>query len=174
MKARVGYYKELLLSVKKDIKEDLTTYFNEIKYGEPLNDIQIIHLNSEEDIQKVYSGTGFYVILTGQKFSDNSSTFTFPGRNALYRGHCYSIKKRIMSHLANEQYNQTNSLYKVCLKVNPGENGVNIDQEPYKQWGWTVIVHKMKGSSKVMREQAELAFGNVFGKPCKSREINKS
>ena len=170
MKARVNYYKKMLFSVKEDIKEDLITYFNEVKHAEPSSDIQIVNLNSEEDIQKVYSGTGFYVILAKQQFSDNSSTFAYQERKALYRGHCYSVKKRIMSHLANNRYNESNSLYKVCLKVNPGENGVNIDQEPYNSWGWTVIVHKMKGSSKVMREQAELAFDSVFGKPCKSRE----
>ncbi len=170
MKTRISSYKDLLHKVNVEIREDLHQYFKEVNFTQPSGEIQIVHLKSEEDIKNVYSGTGFYVILSDNHFPENNSEFIYQDRKAIYRGHCYSVRKRITSHLANKFYNETEYLYKVCLKINPGENGINIGQEPYKNWGWTIIVYKMKGSSKVMREQAELAFDNVFGKPCKSRE----
>lgn len=170
MKTRISYYKEQLLSVEKKIQEDLVKYFNEVQLTPTSGDFQIIELNSEEDIRSVYSGPGFYVIFTDHSFPDNISNFSYKSKKAIYRGHCHTVKKRINSHLANENYKLNNSYYDVCLKVNPGENGININQIPYKNWGWTVIVYKMRGSSKVIREQAELAFDTVFGKPCKSRE----
>lgn len=173
MKTRINNYKDLLNKVKEEIKEDLVDYFNEVNYSQPSEGIQIVELNSEEDIKKVYSGTGFYVILSDYLFTENTSSFKYKERHAIYRGHCHSVKKRLMSHLANERYKLNDNLYSVCLKINPGENGININKEPYNNWKWTVMVFKMKGSSKEMREQAELAFDKIYGKPCKSRETNR-
>jgi len=55
--------------------------------------------------------------------------------------------------------------YKVCMKLEEKVNGINISAEPYKNWNWTVIIHKMRNSNKSIREQAEFAFDTIYGKP---------
>jgi hypothetical protein len=52
-----------------------------------------------------------------------------------------------------------------------GNDGINIGDARYSQFRWRVLVHKMKKSSKTMREQAELAFDDVFQRPLASREV---
>jgi hypothetical protein len=79
-----------------------------------------------------------------------------------------------MSHLFNLDYNKNSSKYKtkytVCLKIEDGVEGININQQPYSDYSWKIVVHKMKDSSKMIREQAELAFDNIYNRPLKSRE----
>ncbi len=112
------------------------------------------------------------------QFDENKCTLDFEGQKAIYRGHSYFTKKRLLSHLANETYRQRRTkhdpFYKVCLKIENGINGININQEPYKNWQWTIIVHKMKDSTQTIREQAEAAFDELYGRPCKSKERVKS
>jgi hypothetical protein len=57
-----------------------------------------------------------------------------------------------------------------CIKIKAGVNGIDIDHEEYKNSDWLVIVHNMKGSSQGVRQQAELAFDEVFGKPAACRD----
>jgi hypothetical protein len=56
------------------------------------------------------------------------------------------------------------------MKFDPAVNGMNIDAEPYRNAGWSVIVFKMLGSSSPIRKQAELGFDALFGRPIVSRE----
>lgn len=158
--------------ISKSIREDLKEYLKNYDYTRPNSDIQITQVETENDLNKVYYGAGFYIILTDKQFEKNKCTFEFKGLKAIYRGHSYFTKKRLLSHLSNENYKSTRKNnepdYKVCLKIEDKINGININQEPYKKWKWIVIVHKMKNSSKIIREEMEIAFDNIFEKPYKS------
>ena len=175
MKERINQYKEKLDKITLEIRADLTKYLESYDYTKDSSSVQVIQLNSEDDFDSIYSGAGFYIILTKKHFEDNICIFSFNEQTAIYRGHSRYIKKRILSHLSNERYKSqrlsSEPNYKVCLKIEEGVNGINIDQKPYKDWGWTVIVHKMRNSTILIREQAELAFDISYGKPCKSREV---
>jgi hypothetical protein len=41
------------------------------------------------------------------------------------------------------------------MKFDPAVNGMNIDADPYRNAGWSVIVFKMLGSSSPIRKQAD-------------------
>ena len=174
MKNRIIKYTSEISKTTDFIQKDLEAYFRNIDYEKSSKDIHITQINNEEDLNQIIFGVGFYIILTDHIFNDNNCKFEFNSQKAIYRGHSHYSKKRLLSHLANEKYNRNRKKnepnYKVCLKIENGKNGININQIPYKNWNWTVIVHKMKGSSKLMREQAEQAFDKVYNKPCKSRE----
>ncbi len=174
MKDRIEKYKSELNNVTEKIKNDLNKYFKGFDYNSNHRDIEIISIKSEKDINQIYASPGFYIILTDNEFNDNECSFKFKNQTAIYRGHSYSTRKRISSHLANDTYKQNKKLgepnYTVCLKIEEGINGININNLPYRNWNWTVIVHKMRNSNELIREQAELAFDATFGKPCKSRE----
>lgn len=174
MKKRIDKYKCEINNVTQNIRTDLEDYFKSFNYNCNHRDIEIYSIHSEKDINQIYASPGFYIILTDHEFSDNECNFKYKNQIAIYRGHSYSTRKRISSHLANLAYNQKRKPkepnYDVCLKIEDGINGINIDELPYSDWSWTVIVHKMKNSNMLIREQAEIAFDAVFGKPCKSRE----
>lgn len=170
MKEIISKYKVILQTLSDSIKSELVNHFRKIDYTSKSSHIQIISPENEKDLEQIIYGSGFYIILTDNIFSDNECTFRLNNQVAIYRGHCTFVKKRIQSHLANKKYNKTESIYQVCLKIEDGINGVNIDEEPYKNWNWTIVVHKMRNSDKLMREQAEFAFDELYGKPCKSRE----
>lgn len=164
MKGRIKTYKEQLKEVHNEIQKDLVGYLRNANYEAASNDIQIVSLRSESDLLNIFSVTCFYFILTKKAFEDNECSFTYKDNTAIYRGHSYTVKNRILSHLANKFYNSNyDSTYKACIKVEDGQNGINIDQEPYSTWEWSVIIHKMKGSSKIIREQAEEAFDTIYG-----------
>ena len=175
MKKRIVEYKNKLSEIEDYIQKDFISYFSEIDYSQFSKEIQIFRINNEEDLNKVYAGIGFYIILTDYEFEDNNCIFEYDKHKAIYRGHSYFTKKRLLSHLANERYKRerkpSEPNYKVCLKIKDNINGININQEPYKNWNWIVIIHKIRNSSKIIREQVELAFDKLYNKPCKSREI---
>lgn len=172
LKNRIKKYTSLLEKTSNIIREDLEKYFENHNYSQPDNNVQIIEVYEEKDLEKIIYGNGFYIILTNENFPNNECSLEYKDLKAIYRGHSYFTKKRILSHLSNENYksrrknNEPN--YKVCLKIESKINGININQKPYDQWKWAVIVHKMQNSSKSIREQTEKAFDNVFNKPCKS------
>ena len=174
MKERIYKYNSQLSEVTNFIKKDLVEYFKEVDYLTPNNEIQIIEINNEQHLNKIITGSSFYVILTDYVFENNKCIFEYKKHKAIYRGHSYNTKKRILSHLANKKYNslrkKNESNYKVCLKIEDGINGININDKPYNTWKWIVIIFKMKKSNKVIREQAEYAFDKIYKKPCKSRE----
>lgn len=126
-----------------------------------------------DDLENLTYGTGLYVIFTDYQKDSNPCNFELGELKAIYRGQCYTVKKRIMSHLLNSHYRATlpkkGVRYDVCMKLDDA-NGINIDQAPYKNYKWRVVIHKMPRSSKLIREQAELAFDLVFGRPLGSKE----
>lgn len=150
-------------------------------------------IKSPSDLKGVTSGPGFYIIMTNHPVSGNNACRLTAngGLRAIYRGECGAARKRIQSHLFNTQYsseydqrrstymnndkNKGKAFYEpfwpACLKIKEGVNGINIDTDnEYNRSVWMVIVHDMKGSSQEVREQAELAFDDVFGKPIACRE----
>lgn len=158
---------------KKKIRDEITEYLKKCDYTAHSNSFQIIDVKNLEELQQIYYGSGFYILMTNLKFEDNNCLFEIENFKAIYRGHSYYVKDRIMSHLLNFDYNKNQTKrtkYTVCLKIEEGIEGININQKPYSDYLWKVIVHKMKGSSGVIREQAELAFDNIYNRPSKSRE----
>ncbi|MEJ8824800.1 hypothetical protein WKW80_22620 [Variovorax humicola] len=61
-----------------------------------------------------------------------------------------------------------NVCWNVCMKLDG--IGINISDAPFRDFHRRVVVHKMQGSSKMIREQAERAFDAEFGRPLGSRE----
>ncbi|MDC7701414.1 hypothetical protein [Vogesella indigofera] len=153
--------------------------------------IDQVHLTSPEDLKRVYSGQGFYVILSDRPVDGNRCQLNHGTLRAIYRGECRTVRKRIQSHLFNAQYNANyeersfryvadqkktrSSFYEPhwphCLKLDlDGPSGVDIDQAPHSDYKWFVLVHRMKDSSQRVRQLAELAFDDVFGHPAGSRD----
>jgi hypothetical protein len=152
--------------------------------------ISIETLVVPDDLGAIWATAGFYIIFSSYPVPGNECRLTYSGLRAIYRGECYTVRRRVQSHLFNQKYkdeyeqreraytNKSQNLgrdyyepyWPACLKVQPGVNGINIDREPYNTYEWKVIVHEMKGSSQEVRQQAELAFDEVFGRPAASRE----
>ncbi|MFD2943259.1 hypothetical protein [Flavobacterium notoginsengisoli] len=156
------------------IRTNIIGYLKECNYASPSSSFQVIDIKNLKDLQAIYSGPGFYILMTDLKFEDNNCLFQHDDFQAIYRGHSYFVKDRIMSHLFNLDYNKNPSKhrtkYTVCLKIEDGVEGININQQPYCNYSWKIIVHKMKDSSKMIREQAELAFDCIYNRPSKSKE----
>jgi hypothetical protein len=159
---------------QKKIRAEIIEYLKKCDYTTHSNSFQILEIKNLDDTKKIYSGPGFYILMTDLKFEDNNCLFEIQNFKAIYRGHSHSVKDRIMSHLFNLDYNKNYSKHKtrytVCLKIEDGVEGININQKKYSDYSWKIIVHKMKDSSKIIREQAELAFDNIYKRPSKSRE----
>ena len=174
MKERIEKYQKKLDDIIDFIKSDLKEFMKDLNFNATTNAIQVLNLKEESDIFNAIYGRGFYIILTDKKFDDNKCEFEFEDKKAIYRGHSYFVKKRLLSHLANKKYQgqrkSSEPNYKVCLKIEELINGININEEPYNKWNWTIIILKMNNSSKLMREQAELAFDELYHRPIKSRE----
>jgi hypothetical protein len=169
MQKTISKYRNELSKLKEKIISDFEKYLSEINFNNEDSNVQIINLKNESDIDKAYYGRGFYVILTDYNFKDNACSFIYDNQKAIYRGHSYHTKKRLLSHLSNHNYkkNKGSTNFEVCLKLD-SDYGININQEPYKKWNWTIVIIKMNGSSQLIREQVETAFDKVYEKPCKS------
>ena len=180
MKEIIIQSKLKLKEVQDSFKTEIVTYLKNCDYKLESKNYQVVDLNNFDDLKKVYSGIGFYVILTSNNFADNECQFKFSDLGAIYRGHSYNVKDRIMSHLFTTQYKVKESTakyksnYTVCLKIEDGVNGIDIDKKPYSDHKWKVIVHKMKGSTELIRQQAEQAFDDIYKQPIKSREKKNS
>lgn len=183
--------------VKKNFSDALKEIYKDdhVPDGVTFGNVKISKhvIKTPSALKGITSGPGFYIIMTNHSVSgDNACRLTANGGlRAIYRGECGTAKKRIQSHLFNKQYkseyDQRKSAYHnndknngkdfyeppwpACLKIKEGVNGINIDTDnEYSCSDWIVIVHDMKGSSQEVREQAELAFDDIFGKPIACRE----
>jgi hypothetical protein len=178
---------ELIKQSKLKIKEiqdrfkaDIITYLKSCDYNLISKKYQVVDLNNFDDLNKVYSGIGFYVILTSKNFTYNECQFIISDLKAIYRGHAYKVKDRIMSHLFSTNYKlkeskaKYKSNYTVCLKIEDGVNGIDIDTKPYSEHKWKLVVHKMRGSTELIRQQTEQAFDDIYKQPIKSREKKNS
>lgn len=169
-----------LQEVQDSFKADMVNYLKSCDYTLNSKKYQIVDLKNFDDIKNVYGGIGFYVILTSLNFTENESELKISNLTAIYRGHSYKVRDRVMSHLFSTQYKLKESTskypsnYSVCLKIEDGINGINIDQKPYSEHKWKIIVHKMKGSTELIRQQTEHAFDDIYKRPIKSREKKNS
>ena len=194
----IGSMKALLheaqMEALQNIRGQFTEFLQEISGGvmttENLSRNRLVdsrNLNSHEDISSVYSSPGLYIICTSFSMPDNDCTFSLEGGlQAIYRGECATVMRRLESHLFNEQYRNgyenrkaakldfgdkfSEPYYGACVKIDPNVSGINIDQGEYANHSWAVVVLKMFGSSSALRKEAELAFDGLFGKPPASRE----
>lgn len=145
------------------------------------------NVSNHNSLSAIYSLQGFYIICTDHNVTDNNCNFSLESKyTAIYRGECSSVRRRIESHIFNSTYQKlyeerkknklskggkfSEPYYGACMKVDPLVSGINIDEVPYSQSNWSVVVLKMPGSSSIVRKQAELAFDALFGKPVASRE----
>jgi len=148
-------------------------------------------LRTHTDLDNIIGSAGFYIILTDYHVEGNACRLVANSSlRAIYRGECGTTRKRIQSHLFNTRYKEDYEKRKAnyqksekgrgkefyeppwpaCIKIKQGVNGIDIDSEEYKTSDWLVIVHNMKGSSQEVRQQAEMAFDEVFGKPAACRD----
>jgi hypothetical protein len=162
-----------LKGIEAEIAQRIRAHFEEFfrlhDYSTSNDSVINVVVTSHEDVNSLYTQPGMYLILTDYMADANKCTFEHSGLKAIYRGHGWFIRKRLMSHLQNTEYKRTDGEYRVCMKLDD-KSGIDIDQPPYNEYRWRVIVHKMPSSSKLIREQAELAFDDVFGRPFASRE----
>lgn len=114
---RITKYKKDLEEIKDKIKTDLEEHLKNFDYNKKSKEIEIHRISKNIDLENIYSSPGFYIILTNQKFKENECDFTFDNQTAVYRGHCYSTKRRIKSHLSNKNYNASLEKYQVHYKV---------------------------------------------------------
>jgi hypothetical protein len=158
---------------ERKVQTHFFEFFKAHDYMSPTPQVVTYKIDEQADIDKTYSGRGFYLILTDYPTENNKCTCKVGGLTVVYRGHCSVVKKRIQSHLSNTLYRanlpERGVRYDVCMNID-GQQGINITQDPYKKYRWSVMVHKMPKSSKAIREQAELAFDDVFSRPVGSRE----
>jgi len=147
-------------------------------------------IKNHESINEIFSGAGLYLIFSNVNFASNECSLTFNSSKVIYRGESSLLKKRIESHLFNKLYNKYYDVreseakekrrnfgevrYNTCIKVKQNENGININEEPYLNHEWFVIIHKMVGSNSIIRKQAEIAFDSLYNKPFANRETRKN
>ncbi|VVN25237.1 hypothetical protein [Pseudomonas fluorescens] len=170
-----------LVTLESELKTTMRTHFVDFfcshDYKKYNRSVVSKSMRTLFDAETSYSGRGLYVILSDYQIDQNKCSLTVDGLKAIYRGHGYTIKGRLKSHLFNGHYRRNlperGVRYDVCMKLDD-KNGINIDELPYRNYRWKVVVHKMIGSSKMMREQAELAFDEVFGRPLASKELGQA
>lgn len=164
--------------LERKFQKKFVEYFKSDKFPKGFNSklesgIRISEIKNHDDLKKLYYGVGFYIIATDCKYSKNQCELIYEkAYKVIYRGHCTRIKKRVESHLFNDEYklNRDGTSYNVCIKVEPNVSGINIDSPSYKKFDWFVIQIALPQSNKMIREQAEVAFDCLYQKPLASRE----
>jgi len=138
-------------------------------------------ISSEASFDELLAGRGFYLILSDyvpQWKRQNVCSLKVDGLSVLYRGQADKVRERLRSHLDNRRYRQwknekEQSPLERCLKldeVKGNKGGINVDEMPFSQARWAVIVLPMSKSASQMREMVEWAFDHVFGRPVASNE----
>lgn len=163
--------------LRQTIRSKFVDFFSVHDYTKDSKSVISRPVGSLFDAEALYYGTGLYVIMSDYQFEANKCSLIIGDLKAIYRGHCYTVKARIKSHLFNDHYRSNlparGVRYDVCMKLDD-KNGINISGQPYSNYRWCIVVHKMKGSSKMVREQAEHAFDEVFGRPLGSKEAGQA
>jgi len=163
--------------LRQTIRSEFVDFFSVHDYTTYSESVISRPVGSLSDAAALHYGPGLYVIMSDYQFEENKCRLIIDGLKAIYRGHCYTVKGRIKSHLFNDHYRSNlparGVRYDVCMKLDD-KNGINISDQPYSNYRWCVVVYKMKGSSKMIREQAEHAFDEVFGRPFGSKEAGQA
>jgi hypothetical protein len=154
-----------------EVQRHFVDFFNNHDYTISNQLLVTQAIETSTDIDRLPYGSGLYLILTDHEVPGNLCRFEHDRLRAIYRGHCSRVKARVRSHLFNAMHragHHEGPRFETCIRLE-GKN-LNIDQEPHSRSRWMVMVHKMTGSSRLIREQAELAFDAVYGRPAASRE----
>ncbi|GKZ02636.1 hypothetical protein ANS017_13200 [Paraclostridium bifermentans] len=186
MKNLIEVTKEKHNKFLKEVKDEFALYIENVDYSilkvNPNHSNKtkeystIVKISKYEDLENIIYGKGFYIILTDCKYNENKCKLEMIQDSikikAIYRGHCTQVKNRIESHLFNQKHNKSekSTKYEVCMKIEENEQGINIDEEPYKDNVFYVIQTKMKNSNEIMREAMEYGFDEKYGRPFASRE----
>lgn len=193
---------DAVFTIKEQLRNELKDSFHKIyvddnvpeKLPLSLQKISRLALKDFADLDKVFSGSGFYIILSNYQIDGNLCRLRRGELKAIYRGECFTTKERIKSHLFNSRYNSDfdaarhnyesfpanagkrfhKAHWPHCLKLQAnGPSGIDTDSAPYNEYQWEVIIHQMKESSQDIRKLAEEAFDLAFGHPVASREPKK-
>jgi hypothetical protein len=151
-----------------EMADHFKTFFLETDYSKPLpRKVRVQSVRSRDDLAKILAGPGFYCIASTIPTDENKCTLRLgsPLAPVIYRGHSYSVRERIESHLFNEPYVQRDSgrRFKVCLKLR-GKN-IDIDRGAEARHSWLVATHSMPNSTLFVREAAERGFDLAFCRP---------
>lgn len=155
------YYNEFKKFFKRHIKNDMII--------EKDRKIQSIRIKNISDAQKLYNNEGFYIILSDYKYSDNPCRFVLKEKinesivelKAVYRGESSHRQTRIIGHILKKHYNGDDKNFMIV----DGKIGIDINESPYSNYIWKVILYSTPGCLQNIRIQAELAFDDVYGKP---------
>lgn len=172
-----------------EVEVSLSKYINDVNYynlainpnhsNRSEDDVNIIRISRYKDLEKLISGIGFYIILTDYRYSDNKCKLSIrpEGINvkAVYRGHSYTLRERVESHIFNTKYNEKRAEKKrnnkyttnfdICMKLEEGKQGVDIDETKYKSNVFYIIQHKMNNSNETQRKIMEKVFDKKYDKP---------
>lgn len=169
--------KELIQSINKlnnqifkliepNIREIIENYVKDEKFYNLIK--------SKTDIK---GSNSFYMIFSnnisftniGCKIQYNQKSFY-----CVYRGHSYTTKERLISHLFYDK----NSKYPNCMKIKIGAEKYNINIQEKKLYkngksmeikfpegDWIVVRIPLPKSKQAIREMFETAFDNKYQKP---------
>lgn len=161
---------------------DRLTEKNQLKLPRKKSEGALYEITDSASLDKVPNAPGFYVIFSSWPMANDDCKLTLPdGRRALYRGEGRFVRRRLESHLFNATHhklhrqrvksNPSEPNYRVCMKIQDGTNGVNLDKSPYDKERWAVLFIRLSDSSSLIRKQAEIAFDRRFGQPAASRDV---
>lgn len=124
---------------------------------------------------------GLYVIMTDYPVpGSHACTFGVPGSGlkAIYRGHSFNIRERVMGHLTHGAYmamcgskkdkKPWGAFFKLTDGASGGDGGLDITTAPYSSYTWGIVGFEMKKSTQPLRELAENGFSGAFGTPARS------
>lgn len=145
--------------------EHFKSFFAGVSYQKNQGKLKIHQVSSRADLDSILAGPGFYLIATDLAAGNNPCKLRVKDARVVYRGHSYGVRERIESHLFYSSYLAKDSgrRFTVCMKLD-GKN-INIDKKPLNRNRWVVVTHSMPKSTKLIREAAEAAFDEVFGRP---------
>ena len=167
---------EKLIKLKSKIIDDIKYVLKDlehINYTKSENkNYKISKITSFDDTDNIMYGIGFYIILSNYPSTDKTHKIIYNQCRPIYRGHGTLVKQRIRSHLFKKCYDldKKGTTYSVCMKIEPKINGININEEPYKNYEWYVITFPLTNSTKFLRECYEESFDINYDTPIFSRD----
>lgn len=111
------------------LRQHFFDFFDNHDYEKDTRAVTSQAVSNLSDMQSTYYGRGLYLIQTDYKADENPCTHVVGDLKTIYRGHCYTVKKRLVSHLMNDVYRaglpEKGVRYDVCMKLDD-KNGINI------------------------------------------------
>jgi hypothetical protein len=149
-----------------EITREFERFFREVDYSTRQPKIKQHMIRLPADLVGILAGPGFYLIATDLPTEDNPCTLTVGnGLPVVYRGQGYHVRERIESHLFYDRYRAKKSTLGYTVSIKLGNVNINVDEASFSDYQWLVVTHSMPRSIRPIRETAEEAFDNVFGRP---------